>query len=285
MSMAKVLNFKNKLTYFLNLIDKRQQEGDLWGVLDGTRNAVNYAKTKVEREGLDLLIGQTYFDMGQYALSCEYFFRTAKIPHLRSACFFGIARNLVCVKKYDLALDYLEATLKWDFNQSFTGAVLEWTHAIKDSMSNPNFERNNLVKSAITFLSKREWEKARDILQTLKSDEETQSYMAVCNLLAEDYTHAEKIAKEVLSENLNNVICLCVMVEVCQHENKEKDMRKYLQNLYLNESKNPKDILKIATLFSRLKEWKKAHIFFERLIQIEEFNPKNHLFCALCCHN
>lgn len=125
MSMAKVLNFKNKLTYFLNLIDKRQQEGDLWGVLDGTRNAVNYAKTKVEREGLDLLIGQTYFDMGQYALSCEYFFRTAKIPHLRSACFFGIARNLVCVKKYDLALDYLEATLKWDFNQSFTGAVLE----------------------------------------------------------------------------------------------------------------------------------------------------------------
>ncbi len=285
MSMAKVLNFKNKLTYFLNLIDKRQQEGDLWGVLDGTRNAVNYAKTKVEREGLDLLIGQTYFDMGQYALSCEYFFRTAKIPHLRSACFFGIARNLVCVKKYDLALDYLEATLKWDFNQSFTGAVLEWTHAIKDSMSNPNFERNNLVKSAITFLSKREWEKARDILQTLKSDEETQSYMAVCNLLAEDYTHAEKIAKEVLSENLNNVICLCVMVEVCQHKNKEKDMRKYLQNLYLNESKNPKDILKIATLFSRLKEWKKAHIFFERLIQIEEFNPKNHLFCALCCHN
>jgi len=283
--MAKVLNFKNKLRYFLNLIDKRQQDADLWGVLDATRNAISYAKTKIEREGLDLLMGQVYFDMGQYSLSCEYFFRAVHIAHLRSACFFGIARNLICVNKYDLALDYLEATLKWDFCNTFTGAVLEWTKVIKDNMDNPDFENKNLLKIAKKFIVKKEWKKAKEILQTLKSEEDTQSLLALCNFFEEDYPTSERIAKEVLENNSNNVMATCVMVEICQHKQNEQTLNKYLQRLYLNESENPSEILKVAMLFAGRKDFIKAHIFFERLLKVDEFNPKNHLLCALCCHN
>jgi len=283
--MEKVLNFKNKLSYFLNLIDKRQQEGDLWGVLDATRNAITYSKTKIEREGLDLLIGQVYYDMGQYSLSCEYFFRAVNIPHLRSACFFGLARNLICVKKYDLALDYLEGTLKWDFSNTWTGAVLEWTRVIKNNMDNPNFENENLLKSAKNLISQQEWAKAKEILQTLKSDDETQGCLALCYLLEEDYSTSERLIKEVLLNNPENVMANCIMIEISQHRENEILMTKHLQRLYLNETKNPEDILRIAMLFSSRKEWVKALIFFERLIKVDEFNSKNHLLCALCCHN
>lgn len=283
--MEKVLNFKNKLSYFLNLIDKRQQEGDLWGVLDATRNALSYSKSKIEREGLDLLIGQVYYDMGQYSLSCEYFFRAVHIPHLRSACFFGIARNLICVKKYDLALDYMEATLKWDFCNTFTGAVLEWTRVIKVNMDNPNFENENLFKSAKNLISKGEWLSAKEILQTLKSDDDTQSCLALCYMLEEDFSTAEKMAKEVLFSNPDNVMANCIMIEIAQHRENESLATRHLQKLYLNETVKSEDVLKIAILFASRKDWVKALIFFERLIKVDEFNPKNHLLCALCCHN
>lgn len=283
--MSKIIKFNNKLSYFLNLIDQRESEGDLWGVLEATRSAKSYAKTKMEKEGLDLLMGQVYFDMGQYALSCEYFFRAVHIPHLRSACFFGVARNLICVKKFNLALDYLELTLKWDLSNAFTGAVLEWTHHIKQNMNKTDYEYENLILSAKKFLLAGEKLKAREILQTLKSSETTMSLMAFCNLLEEDFSTAEKIAKEVLLEFPFNVLAISVMIEVNKHKNNQSMVEKYLERLYLNETDSPEDLLKIAMIFSGEKKFQKASIFFEKLVIKDQFNAKNYLYYALCLFN
>ena len=283
--MGKIIHFKNNLKHFLDLIDKRQQENDLWGVLDASRNAKNCAKTRIEKDGLNLLIGQAYFDMGQYALSLEFFFRTLHIPHIRSSAFFGIARNLVCIKKFALALDYLDATLKWDISNTFTGAVLEWTYDIKEKINDPEIAKENLIFSAKNLISKKDFAGAKEILSGLKSDEENQSLLAICNFFEENFSIAESLAKEVLSLNPENVSCLCLLCMLYEKTGKQHLAKKYQNRVYLIETDIPEDLRRIGLLFASKNEFDKSYIFLEKLIQIEEFNAKNHLFCALCAYN
>ena len=283
--MAKVVNFKKKLSYFLNLIDKRQECGDLWGVLDATRNAITYSKTKVEKDGLNLLMGQVYFDMGQYALSMEYFFRAVPVVHLRASAFFGVARNLVLIKKYDLALDYLEATIKWDFNGIFSGAVLEWTHQIKQNINSPAEEVATLIQSAKHFLLEKDYKNARLVLGSLKSDETTSSLLATLNLFEGDLKMAEAKSKEVLSTNPQHVDSICVLLEVYAKTKNEKLLNKMLYALFDVETEDVLDLRKIGLVFSKFKDFEKARKFFEKLAKIDEFNAKNHLFLALCNFN
>mgnify|MGYP002520989650 CR=1 FL=1 len=283
--MAKVVNFKNKLSYFLKLIDKRSEQGDLWGVLDATRNAVSHSKTRVEKEGLDLLMGQVYFDMGQHALAIEFFFRAVRVPHLRASAFFGVARSLCCIKKFNLALDYLEATIKWDMTGTFCGAVLEWTHFIKESLKDPKAEVESLMLSAKHFLSQRDFKCAREILSSLKSDNEVLGLLALLNLFEEDYFQCEQYAKKVLFENEFDPLANCVLVEVYQKKNNEKLCKKQLEKLEEIETEIPDDLLKIALTLSRFQKFDKAEKFFEKLCLKDEFNAKNHFFCGLCKFN
>lgn len=283
--MAKVVNFKNKLRFYFNLIDTRKQAGDLWGVLDATRSAMAHARTKIDRRGLNLLMGQTYFEMGQYMLSCEHFFRAVAVPHLRSAAFFGVARNLICMRNFDLALEYLDATLKWDAANTFTGAVLEWSSVMKNKMREPDFAAEKLLRSARVLLAQEEFIKADELLKNLQPTAEVIAYRAFCAFLRGQYARSRELGFAALELDSDNVVARCVLAEMAKSEKDGTELEEHLHALEGNPTEKPAELLKIALLFASLGCYDRSMKFLQKLQQIDEFNAKNHLFSALCCHN
>ena len=279
--MAKIVKFKSKLSYYLDLLDSRQKSGDLWGVLDALKNAFAHSKTKIEKDGLWLLFGQTYFEMGQYQKSCDCFFRAVYITHLRAGAFFGIARNLVCLKKFNLALDYLEATLKWDFCDEYAQAVLDWTAHIKNNMNDVLFEHKNLIDTSKNLILKQKFLDAQKILQTLKSDEQTLSLLSYCNFLNEDFSKAESLAKEVLNLDENNFLALFVLYKIYGNLNMQKQ-QSILKQIVLGEYNDCLSLKSVATFLSQKQMFYEALKFYEKLCKIDEFDAKNYLLCGLC---
>jgi len=279
--MAKIIKFKNKLSYYLDLLDSRQKNNDLWGVLDALKNAQTYSKTKIEKDGLWLLFGQTYFEMGQYKKSSDCFFRAVYITHLRAGAFFGIARNLVCLKKFNLALDYLEATLKWDFCDEYTEAVLEWTAHIKNNMNDVLFEHKNLIHTAKNLILKQKYLDAQNILQTLKSDSQTLSLLAYCNFLNEDFTKAIQLSKEVLEQDENNFLSLFVLFKIYENKNNLK-ANSILKQIVMSDFCDDLNLKSAALFLSEMKMFFEALKFFEKLCKIDEFCANNYLLCGLC---
>ena len=279
--MAKIVKFKSKLSYYLDLLDSRQKIGDLWGVLDALKNAFAHSKTKIEKDGLWLLFGQTYFEMGQYQKSSDCFFRAVYITHLRAGAFFGIARNLVCLKKFNLALDYLEATLKWDFCDEYAQAVLDWTAHIKNNMNDVLFEHKNLIDTSKNLILKQKFLDAQKILQTLKSDEQTLSLLSYCNFLNEDFSKAESLAKEVLNLDENNFLALFVLYKIYGNLNTQKQQN-ILKQIVLGEYNDCSSLKSVATFLSQKQMFYEALKFYEKLCKIDEFDAKNYLLCGLC---
>lgn len=126
-----IIKFKHNLSYYLKLFDTRKSCNDLLGALDAGRNALRFAHTRIDKNSINLLLGQVYYDMGLYTLSCEYYFRGIEVATCRAGAYFGIARSLVGLEKYLLALDYFEKAIEWDIGDFFAQSILEWTDYIK----------------------------------------------------------------------------------------------------------------------------------------------------------
>ena len=63
--MSKIVKFSQNLDYYLRLIDARMSSSDFLGALDAARRAVEHARTRVDCESINILIGQIYFESGQ----------------------------------------------------------------------------------------------------------------------------------------------------------------------------------------------------------------------------
>ena len=125
-----ILKMTHNLTYYLKLFDTRKQNGDMFGALDAGRNALKFAKTRIDKDSINTLLGNIYFEMGLYKLSCEYYFRAISVPSTRAGAYFGVARNLIFMHRYNQSLDYFDKVLEWDNSGLFSEAVLEWTNFI-----------------------------------------------------------------------------------------------------------------------------------------------------------
>ena len=97
--MQKIVKFRKSLKYYLNLIYQRQTAGDLWGVLEAIKNAKSVCKNKRGQQKLNLMLAQTYYEMGQYDQSSNQFFKILPYTIFRASAFFGVGRNLVCQKR------------------------------------------------------------------------------------------------------------------------------------------------------------------------------------------
>lgn len=280
--MTKVLKFKRTLNYYYNLIKQRQNSCDLWGVIDAIKNAKSLAKQKKDKNNLNFLLAQTYFEMGQYNLSLDYFFEVVEQKTLRCGAFFGIGRNLIYKNQYDLALDYFDACLKWDYFGVFSEPILEWTSYLKEKLDDVDCEHKRLVLSAKHFMMQKEFEKAKQILETLKSDAETLSLNSWCCFELEDFFGAKNLAKQALLEDENCVLAYFVLLKLCRKEKKQSLEKTYLNSLLNLEINNPISLRQAGLFLSSKKQSLRALAYFQKLCQVEEFNPKNHLFCGLC---
>lgn len=280
--MSNITNFKHKLQFYLNLIDKRTLSGDLWGALDASRNAQRFSKSRVEKRGLETLVAQCYFEMGQHSLACRHFFRAVKIPHLRASAFFGIGRSLIFLNQFNLALSYFDASLKFDVNNQFSEAILEWTEVIKQKLKNKEYSEQILLKSAKNLINNKAFNEARHILEPLINKQNLQAENLFClTFYLEKNEQKTKLEiNKILNRYPFDVFSLCLLYEI--EPESQFDIINKLKNIDTIDSD---ELIKLGLFFAGIKDYECALKYFEKLAELKEYIPKTHLFCALCAYN
>ena len=282
--MQKIVNFKQNLDYYIKLIDTRTSSGDYLGALDAGRRAYENAKTRIDRESINILIGQIYYEMGLYALSCEHFFRAVRIPETRAGAFFGIGRNLVKMNNPKLALEYFEATLDIGGTQDFSGAVLEWTYEIKQQLQTPMAE-NNTLAIARNLVKMHKADQAVMLLSPLANNNiDAKIMLADVLVLAEQYARAREILFDILRDNPANVQALLVLCSLCLAEKDLCSLEINLQKIAGIPLKFNQLVL-VGNMYAAISKFDKAITFYQKAQQQDEYNTKILLFLAIAYYN
>ena len=281
--MSKIVKFSQNLDYYLRLIDVRISSGDFLGALDAARRAVEHARTRVDCESINILIGQIYFEMGLYSLSCEHFFRAVKIGETRAAAFFGIGRNLVKMGEFKLALEYFGATLNTESTEDFSGAVLEWTHEIKERLKST--EKPSLIAIAKNLAKMRKFSQAIMLLESvIPRTTEINCVLADILILSERYDDAREILFEILRGEPNSLEANLVLCSLCLAEQDLPNLETILQKIE-GYPLNLGQLVLIGNMYASLSQYEKAITFYERALKLDEYNIKILLFLAISHYN
>ena len=289
--MAKIVTFKNNLEYYLRLYDSRMLDNDLLGALDACRSAYSHAKTRIDRNAICLIIGQIYFDMQLYSLSCDYYFRAVCVPSTRAGAYLGIARNLIMLGKFSLAIEYLDNVLTWDFLDKYTQDVLYWNNTIKQKLNTYNSNNtsqklkiniNNLFRlgkfaELDTYLS--------DIKSLYPTDYEFAIMYAKNKIYLKDYTSARKIIFDILNTSPNHTQALLLLARLCVILEDYNTAREYLSNLLKITDLDTDTLLSIGGIYFELKEYSQAITCFIKVLDTHAFRPKLLLFTAISYYN
>lgn len=282
--MQKVVSFKQNLDYYLRLIDTRSVDGDFLGALDAGRRAIENAKTRVDRESINILIGQVYFEMGLYALSCEHFFRAVCIPETRASAFFGLGRNLVKMHNPKLALEYFDATLSCGGTQDFSGAVLEWTYILREELGQSQ-NVQPVLAIAQNLVKMKKYEQAIELLYPLGyKDIESQVYLADVLILSKKYDKAREILFSILRENPSNAHAILVLCSLCYAEGDMCSLDINLQKLS-NISLNFAQFVLAGNLFCSIGDFENGVKMYTQAISLDEYNTKVLLYQAIAYFN
>lgn len=283
--MGKIIRLKYSLSYYLNLFDTRLSEGDYLGALDAGRSAINYSKTRVDRQSINLLLSQVYFDMGLYMLSCEYAFRAVKISETRANAYFCIGKNLVKLKRYSLAVKYFAQVLDWGRDTNLVGAVLEWCNYIREEMMK-NSAKIDVFATIRALIKQKKYDQAiEEILPNLQNNDLNYQIL-YCDILAQkgECDRAREILREILRFDRENIGALLVLANISliddDHISLEKNLEK-LQNLTLTNN----ELETVANIYAKCGNYTKAIENYQKILKNDEFNTKILLFVAICYYN
>ena len=283
--MQKILKFKQSLDYYLKTLDTRLAEQDYLGALDSARNALRQSKTHIDKEAINILIGQIYFEMGLYLLSCEYFFRAVRVPQTRASAYFGIGRNLVKMNREKLALDYFDCALSTGGVEDFSGAILEWTHIIRQNLTikSPKFSEVAIAKNLTKM---REYDKAIEVLKPRFNSGEIEAKVMTADILIlkGDYTRAREILLKILRQENDNVSALLVLCSLCLAEKDYGNLEINLEQLDECDLDNNQTGI-LASLFASMGNYKKSIKNYEKILKNDVYNVKYLLFTAICYYN
>lgn len=283
--MKNILGFKHKLSYYLSLIDSREQAGDLWGVLDACRNAKRLANCKVKKQSFDVLIANTYFKMEQYPLACESFFKAISVPELRAACFFGVGKSLTCLNNFNLALDYFETALKWDNENKFSEEILWWTDYILSKINSPQIANLRVLEYGKKLLKNKQYIEAEKVLKTIAQKNDKAGNFYALSLFLNDKT---EFANSVNQQNLtqkNNIFALCLQYEINKKMHSEKLNNEVLKQIVTKKSQNPDYMLNKALFLFKNQMYAPCLQALKECLDLNEYNPKVLLFCAEASYN
>lgn len=283
--MAKILQFKRSLDYYLKLLDTRLNERDFLGALDAGRNALSSSKTRIDRESINLILSEIYFEMGQYVLSCEYAFYAIKIPETRASAMFCVGKSLVMLKKYNQALDYFAAVLEWNVEENLVGAVLEWSKEIKTRLmaGKKNDRIDDLIKS---LMYKRHFEEALELVRPLLDSGGIKYRIIYCDILVQmgEYSEAREILFNILLFDSENVEALLVLSALCLAEKDYSSLginTEKLKNLSLNAAQ----LVILGNILAKSENYSAAIEAYQKILAIDEYNIKILLYVSLCWYN
>jgi len=289
--MAKIVTFKNNLEYYMRLYDTRIQDNDLLGALDACRSAFSHARTRIQRDAICLLIGQIYFDMELYSLSCDYYFRAVSIPSTRASAYMGVARNLFMLNKFALAVEYLDRVLEWDYLDKYTQDVLYWNNSIKQKLSNlQNDSTIRKLKTNINNLTRLGKYAELDaylieLCQIYPLDCDFAILNAKNKIYLKDYNNARKILFDLLSAFPNYPPALVLLSRLCIILQDHNTCREYLSNLANNNDLDTDTLLSIGGLYFELNDYHNAIRNFEQVLRTHPYRPKLLLFTAISYFN
>ncbi|MBQ7602540.1 MAG: hypothetical protein IJU58_00095 [Clostridia bacterium] len=282
-----IIKMRHDLSYYLKLFDERKSSGDLFGALDAGRNALRYAKTRIDKDSINLLLGQVYYEMGLFTLSCEYYFRAVQVPSSRAGAYFGIGRNMVCLKRYILSLDYFDKVLEWDCGNFFTQSVLEWTDYIKQQLNASERQAisEKLKNDIKKHIKQQDYVNAMQLIKTNTTQDttmmlfEAECYIGVC-----DFNNARKIIKLVLSQEPNNTMAMLLLCIVCSYDGDETSLNILLERLN-KDNLSSAQLLTLAELYAGLKKYNNAIQILNQILKSVPYSPKVFLFLGICYHN
>ena len=285
-----IIKFKHNLSYYIKLFDTRKQNNDLFGALDAAKNALKYAGHRIQKESVNLLIGQVYYEMGQYSLSCEYYFRALEVPQTMAGAYFGVGRNLVNMRKFLLALDYFDKVLEYDVNNIFTQSVLEWTDFIKKQISfedKQTFLENNLLNIK-KLIKQKQYIKAHNILQNainLNPQDPTLLLLeAECFIGEGNIDSARQNAKNVLKTFPYNADARLVLCKICRLDDDDTSLKTLISGIELNNINNAQK-LELAQLYVSVGQNSEAIDVLKFLIKQVPYSPKLFLYLGICYYN
>ena len=279
--MAKILKYKQNLNFFLNLIDNRIANKDFLGALDASRRAQTSAQTKVERTSLNLLIGEIYYYMGLYKLSCEFYLRAALCPHVRASAFYGMGVSLLKLEQNNLALEYFEACTKTQSDTNFYPLINDCLNSITQTQ-NTNFDISTIAQK---LFDNNQTQKAVEILKaSVDFSQNSQILLAKAYIKNNQMDEAREIIFKLLKLNPMNVnanLCLC---ELCKIENDFPNLDTILSNLNtipLNFS----HYMQISKYYCVLNKWNKAIESYSHAADINPFSIEAEVCLSLCYVN
>ena len=258
---------------------------DFLGALDASRNALNSAKMRIEKESINILIGQIYFEMGLYEFSCESFFKAVKIDHVRQTAYFCLGRNMYYLKKYKLALLYFEKALTIDGIEDFSGAILEWINKIKEATINTTNKLNE-VDLAKHLIKLKEYEQAKAILRPLLDigNINADVLYAQILILQTKYEDARNILLNILQMYPYNVEGLLGLCMLCVGQNDYENLEIILEKLDALELSD-KQLYAQADMYNLLGKYEKSIKKYEKIVKNNEFNTKPLLYLSICYYN
>lgn len=285
-----IVKFKHTLSYYLKLFDTRKQNDDMFGALDAARCALRYAKTKIERDSINMLLGQAFFDMQLYTLSCEHYFRAIRCIGSRAGAYFGVGRNLVFLNKLDLSLEYFDKVLEWDFDGLFCEPVLEWVGVVKQKIKQN--EKIDQSKKCVTLIEEmfryNEFENAKvlvdDLLKKFPNDNQYLVLYAKCLRFLNDVDKSRQILKTVLKEEPQNTFAKLELMSICVFDEDKTSFLSLAKTIILADLNN-NQILFLSKLYAGFGLYDDALSCLKILEKTKPYSPKVYLFLGICFHN
>ena len=285
-----VLRFKHTLSYYLKLFDKRKEDGDMFGALDAARNAHKFAKTKIQRDSLNLLLGQALFEMKLYSLSCEYYFRALSTPQSRAGAYFGIGRNLVFLNRLNLSLNYFDKAIEWDVFGVFSQAVLDWTDVIKQKLNQKQkiTQKDLDLQNIYVFARQNKIEKAMELSQKLLNqfpdDNNVLGLYANLLFLQNDISKARQIYKTILTDEPQNASARLSLMKICVLDEDFTSFFTLAQGIDVS-LLSSQQLLLLAKLFSKCGNYEKSKECLQLLLKQHPYSTKVYFYLAICCYN
>lgn len=283
--MAKILGYKRKLSYYLKLIDMREKDGDLWGVLDACRNAKNMTKSKCKKASFDVLIANTYYKMEEHLLACGSFFKAISVDELRCSCLFGIGRSLACLNLFDLSLEYFETAIKWDSDNKFSQSILQWTEYIMSKIDDPKTLIDEIIKNAKIALLKKEYETAINCLKPLLSkSEKAQNYYALALFLQGNLIESA-CQNQINLKSDGNIFALCLQYDIYKKNGNIVGQQQIATQILNAKTENIDYLTNKALFLVKHGFYRESVDTFKLCLNLAPYSPKLHLFLAQASYN
>lgn len=285
-----IIKFKHSLSYYLKLFDTRKANNDLLGALDAGRNAFKYARTRIDKDSINLLLGQVYYDMELYTLSCDYYFRAIEVGYCRAGAYFGVGRNLVRLERYLSALDYFDKVLEWDVDNLFTQSVLEWTDYIKQQI---NYKEKNNIKDDLTKNIKKcikhnnyvnAFQLINEMVQNNGDKTVASLYEIECYVAMQDFDRARQLCKLLLTEQPDNADARLLMCAICKYDGDETSLLTHLGYIK-QENLSDMQLLSFAQLYASVHKYDFAIDILKKILKNKPYSSRVNLYIAICYNN